>query len=207
MVSIYSQLLENRYGDKLDGDAGLFLRHLVTGATRMTALLQDLLAYIQVVQGQQKMEAATNANAVLTKALINLEHAVRKSEAQIEARPLPILIIDEVHLLQLFQNLIGNAIKYRGIEPPRIAIYAYENGTGPVVCVQDNGIGINPQYSERIFGIFKRLHHADQYEGTGIGLALCQKIVERYGGSIWVESAGAGQGSTFCFTLGEAHGR
>lgn len=203
MVSIYSQLLKAKYDGHLDADASLFLGHLVTGAKRMADLLKSLLAYIQVVQGQAETQTATNANAVLKKALGNLERTVRESKAQIEAQELPMLGIDEVHLVQLFQNLIGNAIKYRGHEAPRVVIYSYQNAAGPVVCVQDNGMGIAPQYHEKVFGIFKRLHSADRYEGTGIGLALCQKIVERYGGRIWVESAGEGQGSTFCFTLGE----
>jgi len=203
MVSLYSQMLKAKYSDRLDADARLFLNHLVTGASRMAALLKDLLAYVQIVKGQVDNPAATNANTALSKALGNLESSVRESDAHIEVRHLPTLCVDEVHLVQLFQNLVGNAIKYRGAETPQIAVYCYQNGSGHVLCVQDNGIGIDPQYSERVFGIFKRLHKADQYEGTGIGLALCQRIVERYGGRIWVESAGEGRGSTFCFTLGQ----
>ncbi len=203
MMSLYSQMLKARYGDRLDADARLFLNHVVTGASRMAALLKDLLAYVQVVKGQVDGPAATNANTALTKALGNLESSVRESQAHIEARQLPTLQVDEVHLIQLFQNLVGNAIKYRSAEAPRIAVYCYQNGAGHVLCVRDNGIGIDPEYREKVFGIFKRLHKADQYEGTGIGLALCQRIVERYGGRIWVESAGEGRGSTFCFTLGQ----
>ena len=202
MVSIYSQMLKAKYEGHLDADAGMFLNQLVAGAKRMAALLKGLLAYVQVVQGPPaEIETPTDANAVLRKALDNLGGAIRESEAQIEAQHLPPLVIDEVHLLQLFQNLIGNAIKYRGDDELRIAIYSYENGAGPVVCVKDNGIGIAPRYQEKVFGIFKRLHGGEQYQGTGIGLALCQKILERYGGRVWVESAGDGQGSTFCFTL------
>ena len=207
MVSIYSQMLKARFGGQLDADADLFLGYLVTGAKRMAALISDLLVYTRVVQDRPAVQTESDANQVLKKALQNLERTARESGAQIDVAELPALRIDEVHLLQLFQNLIGNAIKYRGPADPHIEIYSYANGAGPVVCVKDNGIGIAPQYREKVFGIFKRLHRPDQFAGNGIGLALCQKIVERYGGRIWVESEGEGRGCTFCFTVGqETHG-
>jgi signal transduction histidine kinase len=206
MVSLYSQMLKAKYSTALDAEATVLLGHLVNGAKRMTTLLKDLLTYIQVVQGEDEMHVVTDSEAVLAKALANLDRAIGESGAEIEAKRLPVLGIDEVHLMQLFQNLIGNAIKYRGANKPRITIFSYDTAEGSVICVQDNGIGIDPQYREKVFGIFRRLHGADQYEGNGIGLALCQKIVERYGGTIWVESKGEGEGSTFCFKVGPSEG-
>lgn len=201
MVSIYSQLLSSRYKDQLDADAQSFLAHMETGAKRMTTLIRDLLEYTQIVQSPEEQPPTLDANSVLHQALSNLKQSIDENQAQITSQPLPTLAIGQVHLLQLFQNLIGNALKYRGPNTPHISISSYQSGGSPVVCVSDNGIGIDSQYHSKVFGLFKRLHHAGQYEGTGIGLALCQRIVERYGGRIWVESAGLGHGATFCFTL------
>ena len=140
---------------------------------------------------------------MLEKALSNLAAAISESGAEVKWDTLPGLRMEEVHLLQLFQNIIGNAVKYRSERPPRIKIEARRHGGLWQICIADNGIGIPSRYAEQVFGIFKRLHSADKYEGTGIGLAICQKIVERYGGRIWVESE-PGKGSTFCFTIAGA---
>ena len=201
MVAIYSQILHRKYQGKLDAEADQYLGFTIEGAKRMEALVADLLAFTQVVNGLDESIAFTDAEAVLDQALHNLKGSMEESGATIERSPLPELRIQQVHLVQLFQNLIGNAIKYRGDQPPLVRISAEQEGPLWRLCIQDNGIGIAPEYREKVFGLFKRLHNSDQYSGTGIGLALCQKIVHRYGGRIWIESEGAGKGSKFCFTL------
>jgi light-regulated signal transduction histidine kinase (bacteriophytochrome) len=139
---------------------------------------------------------------VLAEAIANLKVAVAEHSVTIDVRDLPpTLRVKEAHLLQLFQNVIENAIKYRGELPPVIEVSAHEEGAMWRICVHDNGIGIAPAYAKQVFGLFRRLHSGDEYPGTGIGLAICQKIVHRYSGRIWVESDGQGSGSTFCFTL------
>jgi PAS domain S-box-containing protein len=199
-VKIYSELLVKRYGERLDGRALEFIGYLRSGATRMETLVRDLLAYTQVSKVDQPAEPA-DLNEVLQSALENLSVSALESGAQITAEALPSIQMDRTHAQQLFQNLIGNAIKYRSPErPPVIHITAERLDENWVFSITDNGIGIDPQYKERIFGLFKRLHSNDQYAGTGIGLAICQRIVDRYHGRIWVEST-PGQGSTFRFTL------
>ncbi|HYZ86331.1 MAG TPA: PAS domain S-box protein [Bryobacteraceae bacterium] len=201
MVAIYSQLLQRRYTGKLDAQADQYLALTVAGALRMEALVSDLLAYTQATNSWNEPASLTDAGAVLDQVLSNLKQAIVECRATIESDRLPWLRVQEVHLVQLFQNLLGNALKYRGSEPPLIRITSARQDESWRVCVHDNGIGIAPEYTEQIFGLFKRLHNADAYSGTGLGLAICQKIVHRYGGKIWVESGGPGQGSTFCFTL------
>ena len=203
MVALFSQMLERKYRDKLDAEALQYLNNIVSGAKRMDALVQDLLAYTKSSAGAGPDEEITplDAEAVLTRALSNLAQSIQESGATIEYGQLPTLCVSEIHLLQLFQNLIENAMKYRGTENPRIKITASQEGDRWRICVHDNGIGIAAQYKEHVFGLFKRLHTSDKYSGTGIGLAICQRLVLRYGGRIWVESAGEGKGSTFCFTL------
>ncbi len=200
MVSIYSQLLKKRYGNQLDSTADQYLAYTVGGARRMETLLRDILAYTQAANSAEDKSAAVDANEVLEKALANLQSAIAETGAQIRCDQLPTLRLQEIHLLQLFQNLIGNAIKYRSKDAPLIEIAAKQEPEGWLISVRDNGIGIDPQYNEQIFGLFKRLHSAQDYSGTGVGLAICQKIVERYHGRIWVDSA-LGRGSTFFFTL------
>ena len=156
--------------------------------------------YTQAANSSDQASEEIDAQAVLQKALENLESGIAESGARINAGQLPVLHMPEVHLLQLFQNLIGNAIKYKSSEPPVIEISARPDGGVWLFSVQDNGIGIDPQYKEQIFGLFKRLHSREEYAGTGVGLAICQKIVERYHGRIWVQSE-LGRGSTFFFTL------
>ena len=199
ILTIYSQLLERDYSRVLNGRGSEYLTFLIDGARRMELLLRDLLAYIQAV-GAAPEATLVDSRKVLERALENLTAGITESGAEITHGDLPLLKIEEVHLLQLWQNIIGNAIKYRSEAPPRLEISARRNGDEWLICVKDNGIGIPAQYHSQVFGIFKRLHTRERYPGTGIGLAICQKIVERHGGRIWVESE-VGQGSTFCFTL------
>ena len=198
-VSIYSELLDKRYRGMLDGQAIEFLTYLKSGASRMEMLVRDLLAYTQVTKLDAPPEEA-DADVVLQTVLSNLAESIGQRHAQISFRPLPVLKIHRIHLQQLFQNLIGNALKYCTEERPVVRLEAERQNGHWLVSVCDNGIGIDPEYKERIFGLFKRLHTADEYSGTGLGLAICQRIVERYHGRIWVESQ-LGKGSTFYFTL------
>jgi PAS domain S-box-containing protein len=199
-ITIYTQLLERRYSNRLDPDAIQILRHIVGGAERMTALVHDLLSYTRVWETTSEEISDTDLRQVLETVLSSLDATIAAAEARIDYGDLPVLQVNEVHLQQLLQNLIGNAIKYRGGQPPSIRIDAELSGGNWTVRVADNGIGIDPLHKDRIFEPFKRLHSTEEYPGTGIGLALCQKIVQRYGGRIWVESE-LGSGSTFCFTI------
>ena len=210
MITSYTQLVGKRYSDKLDTSAKEFMQFAVDGAMRMQRLIQDLLTYSRVGTRGKPFEQI-QCGQVLENALANLRIAIEESGTQVTHGELPAVMGDPVQLTQLFQNLIGNAIKFRGQEPPKIHISATRrpreaeaSGAGPreewVICVRDNGLGIEPQYYDRIFVIFQRLHTHDQYPGTGIGLAICRKIVERHSGKIWVESA-PGRGSGFFFTL------
>ena len=199
MVASYTQLLARRYKGKLDSDADKFIGYAVDGAIRMQRLINDLLTYSRVT-AQDKVFERVDCNGLLEEALSNLRVAVEESRAVVTHDPLPTVMADGGQLGQLFQNLIGNAIKFRGKEPPQVYVSA-ERRTGEwLFSVRDNGIGVDPQYAERIFVIFQRLHNREEYPGTGIGLALCKKIVERHGGRIWVASQ-TGQGATFHFTL------
>lgn len=199
-VNLYSELLGKRYGGKLDGQALEFLDYLRKGASRMEMLVRDLLAYTQTTRSEPPAKPC-DASAVLEEALQNLTVAIAEAGASVEFDPLPAVLMQPTQLQQLFQNLIGNAIKYRrpGV-PPVVHISARRQNAEWIFSISDNGIGIEPEYKERIFGLFKRLHTGDQYAGTGIGLALCQRIVERHRGRIWVESE-PGKGSTFYFTV------
>jgi light-regulated signal transduction histidine kinase (bacteriophytochrome) len=199
MVTNYVQLLARRYKGKLDSDADDFIHFAVDGAIRMWKLINDLLTYSRVGT-QNKGLKSTDCETVLKHSLDNLKIAVEENEAVITHDALPTVMGDHLQLGQLFQNLIGNAIKFRGEESPRIHISASRNGNGWTFSVRDNGIGIAPEYVERIFVIFQRLHNREDYPGTGIGLAICKRIVERHGGRIWVESK-VGKGTTFYFTL------
>jgi PAS domain S-box-containing protein len=199
MVSSYLQLLKRRYKGQLDADADDFIHFAVDGAERMRALINDLLAYSRV-QMQGKPFELTDGEKMLEITLKNLQQAVEENRAEITHDPLPTVLADELQLVQVFQNLIGNAIKFRGDEPPRIHVSAKREGNEWVFSVRDNGIGIEPQYAEKIFGIFQRVYDKVEYPGTGIGLAICKRIVERHGGHIWVGSE-PGKGSTFYFTL------
>ena len=199
-VKIYTQLLLKRHGEDLDGEARQFMQFIRTGATRMETLVRDLLAYTQISRTDDINEVAA-ASQVLDGALQNLSTFVAETGASIAAESLPTVRMHPTHLQQLFQNLVGNAIKYRSPDrTPQIHIGAERRDEYWVFSVVDNGIGIDPQYKEMIFGLFKRLHHGDDYTGTGIGLAICQRIVDRYDGRIWVESE-PGRGSAFRFEV------
>lgn len=199
MVASYTQLLAKRYKGKLDTDADEFIAYAVDGANRMQRLIQDLLAYSRVNTQGQVFEP-TPVEALVGYALDNLRSAVEESRAVVTHDPLPTVMADERQLLQLFQNLLSNALKFHGDQPPRVHVSAERRGSEWLFSVRDNGIGIDPQYAERIFVVFQRLHNIAEYPGTGIGLAICKKIVERHGGRIWMESQ-LGQGATFYFTL------
>ncbi|HYV29882.1 MAG TPA: ATP-binding protein, partial [Candidatus Binatia bacterium] len=203
MIASYTQLLERRYKDKLDADACEFIAFAVEGAARMQALINDLLAYSRV-GARAKAFGPTDCAQILQRVLKNLEIAIEESQARITSANPPEVMGDPTQLTQLFQNLIGNAIKFHGQTPPNIHLSARleDEGSTPEwhFAVRDQGIGLEPSYFERIFVIFQRLHSREEYPGTGIGLAVCKKIVERHGGRIWVESQ-VGHGSTFHFTL------
>jgi PAS domain S-box-containing protein len=203
MVASYLQLLEKRYRGQLSPEADEFIRFAVDGAKRMDALIKGLLAYARIGAKPKPFEPIA-CEAVLERALANLEIALEESGATVTHGPLPAVTGDPLLLTQLFQNLIANAIKFRRQEPPRVHVAA-EPLPGPpppawVFSVCDNGIGIERQYFERIFGLFQRLHSREQYPGTGLGLAVCKRIVERHGGRIWIEST-PGVGTTFFFSL------
>ncbi len=208
MISIYSQLLKEEFGAVLDSRASAYIDFAVSGAQRMSKLLKALLDYARVANEAPAWAQKTDANAAVAAALLNLDTIARDVHAEICVGPLPVVRVPEIHLTQLFQNLIGNALKYRREfyppgETPRVRVEAAPRGGGEwLFSVRDNGIGIEPEHLTQIFGVFKRLH-GPAVEGTGIGLALCQRIVERAGGRIWAESQ-AGEGATFFFTLAEA---
>lgn len=200
MVSSYTQLLGRRYSAQFDEDGREFMGFIVDGTRRMKRLIDDLLAYSRAGRPNTALRQVA-LDKLLDEALANLEHAINESKAQI-LRPaaLPKLACNETGMSQVFQNLIANAIKFKGETPPAIRIEAQQDGMDWTFSVADNGIGIEPQHFERIFLIFQRLHARTAYEGTGIGLSICKKIVERHGGSIWVESE-PGQGTCFKFKL------
>src|SRR5437588_6336968 len=200
MVSSYTQLLMRRYGDKLDGDAKEFTAFIVDGATRMKQLIEDLLAYSRVGTRDKNFKPV-GAESPLERALANLRAAIQDSGATVTRDKLPTVRCDEVQLAQLFQNLIGNALKFRKPDAaPAVHVAAADRGAEWEFTVRDNGIGIEPQYFERIFMVFQRLHDKGEYPGTGIGLAIVKKVVDRHGGRIWVQSQ-PGAGTTFHFTM------
>jgi PAS domain S-box-containing protein len=199
-VKIYTELLAKRHSEKLDGEAQEFMQFVRNGATRMETLVRDLLAYTQISKFDKAKELA-NASEALDGALQNLSGVIAEAGAQINADSLPAVRVHGLHLQQLFQNLVGNAIKYRSPgRVPEVHVGVERQGDDWLFSVSDNGIGIDRKYQAIIFGLFKRLHHETEYAGTGIGLAICQRIVDRYDGRIWVESE-PGRGSTFRFTL------
>jgi len=199
MISSYVQLLSRRYSGKLDTDADEFIAYAVEGTKRMQQLINDLLAYSRVGT-RGKPPVPTDFERVFLEAMINLKIAVEESGATVTHDKLPTVVADEMQMVQLFQNLIGNAIKFRSCEGPRIHVSARAEGNEWIFSVHDNGIGIDPQFFDRIFTIFQRLHGRDEYPGTGIGLTVSKKIVERHGGRIWLESE-PGKGATFYFTI------
>jgi light-regulated signal transduction histidine kinase (bacteriophytochrome) len=200
MVASYTQLLSKRYKGRLDQDADEFIAYAVDGANRMQRLIEDLLTFSRVATtGNPLLE--TSSEFAFEQALQNLHWAIKDSGAIVTHDPLPMVLADEMQLVQLFQNLIGNGVKYQGPGTPTVHVSASKHSsTDWRFAVTDNGLGIDPQYFERIFGMFQRLHKRDEFSGTGVGLAICKKIMERHGGTLWVESE-LGDGSTFNFTL------
>ena len=204
MVGSYTQLLARRYQGKLDADADEFIGYAVDGVSRMQSLINDLLAFSRVGTRGKAFEP-TPLGEVFDEVVANLRAAIDESGAAVTHDPLPEVTGDRSQLLQLLQNLVSNSLKFRGDTPPRVHVGARREGNQWVLSVADNGIGIDPAYAERIFVIFQRLHNRAAYPGTGIGLAICKKIVERHGGRIWVESE-SGRGSTFLFTIPDGRG-
>ena len=200
MVATYSELLRREFGSKLGPSGDEYIAYTVQGALRMEQLLKDLRAYTLASVGGQEPEGDIDADDSLDKALANLKGAIAESGASISRTALPRVRIHAVQLEQLFQNLIGNAIRYKSADPPQIHVAAVRQGSDWLFSVQDNGIGIDPRYKEQVFELFKRLHSLSEYPGTGMGLAICRRIVERAGGRIWVESE-SGRGSKFYFTI------
>jgi PAS domain S-box-containing protein len=198
-ISGCAQILAQRCSGSLDADKNALLEHVVAGAARMKALIEGLLSLSRVASGAQIL-ASVSAADIVQRALRNLETSIADQGASVSVAALPNVAADPTQLLQLFQNLIGNALKYRGGAAPAVAVTCVQRGGFQQFSVHDNGIGIEPQYFERIFGVFQRLHTREEYPGTGIGLAICRKIVERHGGKLWLESS-PGNGSTFHFTL------
>jgi signal transduction histidine kinase len=203
-ISSYVQLLARRYKSQLDGDANEFIGFAVEGTKRMQNLINDLLSLSRV--GTRGLDLApTDCAAVLQESLANLQAALTESGAEVTYDALPTVMADKPQLAQLFQNLVGNALKFHSGNAPKIHVSCQPNGKECTIAVKDNGIGIDPRHAERIFQVFQRLHDREKYAGTGIGLAICKKIVERHGGHIWVESQ-PGEGATFLFNLAKAEG-
>ncbi len=205
MVTSFVQLLARRLEGKLDADSSEYIAYVVDGASRMQMLINDLLAFSRVGTRGNPFEV-TECEAALHSAVTNLQLTIEDNDVVITHDPLPTVMADGMQLVQLFQNLISNAIKFHGEERPRIHISAKQEENEWVLSVRDNGIGIDPEYHERIFLIFQRLHGRGEYAGTGIGLAICKRIAERHGGRIWVQSE-LGKGSTFYFTIPVAGGK
>jgi light-regulated signal transduction histidine kinase (bacteriophytochrome) len=203
MVSNCSQMLKKKYEGKLDAKADMFIGYTVEGAARMEQLIRDLLAYTRLTHSPEDATTVTDANEALASAISNLQAAIGQSRAAIRKSVLPQVYMRPIHLQQLFQNLLSNAIKYRREESPAIEVHAMRRDNEWLFYVKDNGIGIDEKYANDVFGIFKRLHTKEQYSGTGMGLAICKRIVEKYGGRIWVESK-PGKGAVFLFTVPDA---
>ena len=199
LVALYSQMLRKKYAGRIDAHADEYISYVVNSANRMEQLLRDLLAYSQVGSSNEGPAGPVACAEVLRKVMLNLQAGIEQSGALVTWNGLPTIQAHEIRLVQLFQNLVGNAIKYRRSEAPKIVVGARRRSLDWLFSVQDNGIGIKPEYAQQVFGIFKRLH-GNKYPGTGIGLAICQRIVEGYGGRIWVEST-VDEGSVFYFTL------
>jgi light-regulated signal transduction histidine kinase (bacteriophytochrome) len=199
MVGSYTGLLKRRYHGKLDADADEFIDYAMDGVTRMRALINDLLTYSRLGREERPLEP-TDSRAAVDRALANLEASIKDRGAVVAIGQLPTVMGNFSQLTQLFQNLVGNGLKFCKENQPEIHVDAERSGADWIFSVRDNGIGIDPQYRDRIFLIFQRLHKREEYAGTGIGLAICRKVVEHHGGRIWVESE-PGKGATFRFTL------
>ena len=199
MVASYTELLASRYRGQLDDRADKYITYISEGATRMQRLIRELLSFARVGTQARPM-APVDLNAVAGNVLRDLRALITSADAEVVAPPLPTVLGDDIQLGQVLQNLIGNAIKFRAGRPPRVAIQAVREGPMWRISVADNGIGIDPKFHDRVFEIFRRLHDRDAYDGTGMGLAIVKRIVERHGGRVWFESA-PGAGTTFHFTV------
>jgi light-regulated signal transduction histidine kinase (bacteriophytochrome) len=200
-IAITAQILERRSSQPPDSQDAMFLNNMLTASTRMSALIHDLLAYTKATKYAEGPPPRVDAGRVLAEVLENLRVPIEEAGAKITAEELPAVAIHESRLGQLFQNLISNAIKYRRTEASHVHISGNERDGWCVFSVADDGIGIEPEYAEQIFGLFKRLHGYDKYPGSGIGLGICRRVVEQYGGRIWLEQSTPGRGSTFCFAI------
>ena len=199
-LAVFSELLQKKFQQELGGEGAYLIQHAVNSAHRVEKLLQDLLAYVQAADPPRQPLRTIDTNAVVHKALAVFETRIRESGARVECETLPALAVHEGHLAQLIQNLLSNALKYRGEAAPFIRIRGENGAPMSTLSVEDNGIGIRKEYQQQIFGLFRRLHGGEKYSGSGVGLAICQKIVQRYGGRIWVESE-PGRGAKFLLTL------
>jgi light-regulated signal transduction histidine kinase (bacteriophytochrome) len=199
MVSSFIQLLRKRYQDELDEDANEFINYALEGVDRMRGLINDLLR-LSRVETRGKSFEKVNMNSILKNVLTDLSPSITEKNATITKDPLPEIVADRTQMRKVLQNLISNALKFHGESPPNIHISGESKENKWVFSVKDNGIGIDPQYFDRIFKIFQRLHTRDEYEGTGIGLAVCKKIIQRHNGEIWVKSE-KNKGSTFYFSI------
>ena len=199
MVTLYSQLLERRYKNRLDDDADDFIEYIVENAKRMKQLIDDLLEYSRV-SSQTKQYENVNIEKILDNVLKNLSISIIENNVRVTYESLPNILADKNQMLQVFQNLITNAIKFRGDKSPEVNISAYKNQNEWIFSVSDNGIGIKPEHQKQIFAVFKRLHTKEEYPGSGIGLSITQKIIKQHGGQIWVESE-SGKGSIFYFSI------
>ena len=199
MISSFLQLLERRYKDRLDDDANEFIGFAVDGAKRLDYMINDSLEYSRVANSKREF-SNVDVNKVLEQTILNLKSAIDDNGAEITYDPLPTIFGDEQSLILLFQNLISNSIKYRREEVPKINISVIKESNQYLFAIKDNGIGMSSEHIKKIFTIFQRLHTKEEYEGTGIGLAIAQKIVHQHGGEIWVESK-LGKGSTFYFMI------
>ncbi|MGI0072041.1 MAG: sensor histidine kinase [Thermoplasmata archaeon] len=201
MVGSYTQLVHQRYEGQLDADGREYLQFAHDGVLRMQEMIDDLLTFARLGSRGQPF-AAISLDRIGEQALTNLEVAVRTRKAQVQVDPLPVIQGDRVQLVQLFQNLIGNALKFCKSDVPRVRVRVADSGSEWTVTVSDNGIGISPEFQEKVFQIFQRLHTREEYPGSGIGLSICRRVVERHGGRIWVESTGTpGEGTAFHFTF------
>ena len=200
-IGISAQLLERRCGEQLAGEARSVLADIVQSTRRMQNLVRDILAYATVTKRADGPPPSIDSAKVLATVLENLKAQIEQTGAVITSHNLPLVPVHENRLAQLFQNLISNSLKYRSSRAPRIQISAEERDGSWLFCLADNGIGIERKYAENIFGLFKRLHSREEYPGSGIGLAICHRIIEQYGGRIWLENSVPGEGSTFCFTF------
>lgn len=201
-VALFGQLLERKLAGAIDPETQKFLDGILKGTRRMENLVRDVLAYSRATRPAEGPIPLIDAGEALSHVLQHMRARIEQSGGVVTSDPLPQLSVHSVHIEQLFQNLLSNAIKYRDHkESPRVHVSATQEEGWWVVSVADNGIGIDPQYGEQIFALFKRLHSRARYPGSGVGLAICQRIVEHYGGRIWLEKSALGQGSIFCFAI------